>query len=252
MTTRIYFISDIHLHCYYSESENRKKAYLFDFFNEVKEQKAILYIVGDMFDFWFEYKHVIPRHFFKVLRLLQEMVEAGCEIHVLAGNHDYWFGSFFPEELGVAVHPDSVQPTYNGKSFYIYHGDGILKRDRAYRFMKKILRNRFFISLFRLFHPGIAFKIAAYISGKSRHLTLRDPNRIEEERQELIKYGERIIDQGYDYVITGHFHLPTDYHYKKGKLLNLGDWIRYFTFGYFDGQELRLCYWNRNSLKKSL
>jgi len=252
MASKVYFISDIHLHCYHSESENLKKAYLFDFFQEVKEQQAILYIVGDMFDFWFEYRHVIPRHFFKVLRMLQEMVEAGCEIHVLAGNHDYWFGSFFPEELGIEFHPDFVEPVYDGKKFFVYHADGILKRDRGYRLMKKILRNRFFIFLFRLLHPGIAFGIANYISGKSRHLTLRDPKLIEKERQELIEYGEKIVKEGYDYVVTGHFHLPTEYLYEKGKLVNLGDWIRYFTFGYFDGNDLRLCYWDRKSLKKSL
>ena len=252
MTTQVYFISDIHLHCYHSDSENLKKAYLFDFLEEVKKQQAILYIVGDMFDFWFEYKHVIPRHFFRVLRILQEMVENGCEIHVLAGNHDYWFGSFFPDELGIEFHPDSVAPTYDGKSFYIYHADGILKRDRGYRLMKKVLRNRFIIFLFRLIHPGIAFRIANFISSRSRDLTLRNPKRIETERRELIEYGQKIVNRGYDYVVTGHFHLPTDYQYETGKLLNLGDWIRYFTFGHYDGRDLRLCYWDKNSLKKSL
>lgn len=249
MARQIYFISDIHLNCYHSESENRKRGYLLDFLDEVKEHKATPYIVGDMFDFWFEYRYVIPRHFFRVLRQLQEMVDAGCEIHMLAGNHDYWFGSFFPDELGIPFHPDSVEITIDGKKFFIYHGDGILKRDRGYRLMKKILRNRFFIALFRLIHPGIAFRIAKYISGKSRHLTLRNPELLEQERKELIQYGEKILAQGYDYVITGHFHLPTEHRFRTGKFVNLGDWIRYFTFAYFDGHDLHLCYWKPKPFK---
>ncbi|HDP66963.1 MAG TPA: UDP-2,3-diacylglucosamine diphosphatase [Candidatus Marinimicrobia bacterium] len=252
MATQIYFISDIHLHCYYSESEKRKQAALLDFLDQVKAQKATLYIVGDLFDFWFEYKYVIPRHFFRILRQLQEMVDAGCEIHVLAGNHDYWFESFITVELGVQFHPSSMKTTIAGKSFFIYHGDGILRRDRGYRLMKRILRNRLFIFLFRLIHPDIAFKIAKAVSGKSRHLTLRDPDLIEQERKELIQYGEKIIDQGFDVVVTGHFHLPTDHRYKNGQLINLGDWIRYFSFGYFDGHAMRLCYWKRQTLKTSL
>ncbi len=252
MSTRVYFISDIHLHCYHSESEARKKAYLFDFFKEIEKNKGTLYIVGDIFDFWFEYRHVIPRHFFKVLRYLQEMVESGCEIHILAGNHDFWFESFFPEELGVQIHLEPVAITLNGKSFFITHADGILKRDRGYRIMKKFLRSRILTKLFRMLHPDLAFTIAKYISSKSRHLTLRDPNLIEEERRELLEYGEKIISDGYDFVVTGHFHLPTDHQFPKGKLINLGDWIRYFTFAYFDGNELSLCYWDKDSLKSSL
>jgi UDP-2,3-diacylglucosamine hydrolase len=252
MSTRVYFISDIHLHCYSCESETRKKAYLFDFLKEVQTHRGTLYIVGDMFDFWFEYKNVIPRHFFKVLRHLQEIVEAGCEVHILAGNHDFWFESFFQKELGIQVHLAPVETTIDGKTFFITHADGILKRDRGYRLMKKFLRSRILIRLFRLLHPDIAFRIARYVSSKSRHLTLRDPDLIEEERRELLAYGKKMVDAGHDFVITGHFHLPTDHRFPNGKLINLGDWIRYFTFGFFDGNEMSLCYWNRDSLKSSL
>ena len=252
MLKNLYFISDIHLHCYHSESETRKKNYLFDFFREVQNNKGILYIVGDMFDFWFEYKHVIPRHFFKVLRYLQEMVESGCEVHILAGNHDYWFESFFPGELGVKVHLEHVEAEFNGKSFLITHADGILKQERGYRFMKKILRNRFIITMFRMIHPDLAFRIAKFFSARSRHLTLRNPDLVEDGLRELLEYGEKKINEGYQYVVTGHFHLPTEHQYEQGKIINLGDWIRYFTFGYFDGDELSLCYWKRKSLKTLL
>ncbi|HCK99090.1 MAG TPA: UDP-2,3-diacylglucosamine hydrolase [Candidatus Marinimicrobia bacterium] len=251
MTKKVYFISDIHLNSHYSEAEDLKKRYLIDFLQEVKKNRGTLYIVGDMFDFWFEYKYTIPRYFFKTLRHLQEIVEAGCEVHIMSGNHDYWFESFFPEELGITVHLEPVSIEIGGKAFFITHADGILKKDRGYRLMKKVLRNRFVVACFRLLHPDLAYGIAKIISGKSRYRTLRDPDMIEKERKELIEYGRQKIQEGYQFVVTGHFHLPLEYRHKTAKMINLGDWIRYFTFGYFDGKELSLRYWKQDSLKSS-
>lgn len=245
MSRPVYFISDVHLKLYDTPLEAKKRLYLQDFLKEVRRRKARLYIVGDLFDFWFEYRYVIPRQFFSILRYLQETVEAGCDIQLLVGNHDYWFESFFPDELGIAVHREPVETKLAGKSFFITHADGILKKDSGYRFMRKILRNPLIISLFRGLHPTTAFGIAKYISGKSRHYTLRNPALMESERQELIEYGQGLMAKGYQYIITGHFHLPTIYKQGNCKLLNLGDWMRYFSFGYFDGRDLELCYWNK-------
>lgn len=252
MTDKIYFISDVHLHSWHSAAEIRKKIYLFDFLKEVQRNRGTLYIVGDLFDFWFEYRYVIPRYYFKVLRHLQETVEAGCKVHIVTGNHDFWLGSFFPEELGIEVHLIPLATNIAGKSFYITHADGILKEDKGYRLMKKILRSRIAIALFRIIHPDLAFRIAQYVSRQSRHLTMRSPEQINTERRELIEYSQIKIQEGYQFVITAHFHLPTEYENPIGKMINLGDWIYYFTFGFFDGENLSLCYWNQNSLKKTL
>jgi UDP-2,3-diacylglucosamine hydrolase len=252
MAEKIYFISDVHLHSWHSAAETRKKTFLFDFLAEVQRNNGTLYIVGDLFDFWFEYRYVIPRYYFGVLRRLQETVEAGCKIHFLTGNHDYWLGSFFPEELGIEVHLTPLASNIAGKSFFITHADGILKEDKGYRLMKKVLRSRIAIALFRLIHPDLAFKIAQYVSGKSRHYTMRSPEQMDAEQQELINYGQAKIQEGYQFVVTAHFHIPTEYENPAGKMINLGDWICYFTFGFFDGENLSLCYWNQNPLKKTL
>lgn len=252
MSSKTFFISDSHLHYHNSEAEEVKRRYLFEFFREVKKQKGNLFIVGDLFDFWFEYKYVIPRHFFKVLRHLQEMVESGCEVHIFGGNHDFWMGSFFKEELGVSVYYDPTDIVLNSKIFYISHGDEILKNDKGYHILKKILRNRLAIWLFRLLHPDLAFKIAAKVSTGSYNQTLKNPGIREYIRREIIEFGKRKFQEGINYVITGHYHIPTEYREGENVFLNLGDWIKYFSFGYFDGKNLSLCYWNKKSSKLQL
>jgi UDP-2,3-diacylglucosamine hydrolase len=251
MNKNVYFVSDAHLGLKDGEKEEYKKSSLIEFIKMVRKEKAALYIVGDFFDFWIEYKYVIPRHFFKVVRALQEAAEDGCEIHIFGGNHDFWLGSFFTEELGVIVHPDPLRTEIEGKKFFIAHGDGILKRDRGYRILKRVLRNRFCIFLFKLIHPDIAFRIAEFVSGSSRHLTIRDQKFEENEKKEIIQFGTSKINEGFDCVVTGHFHLPTNHKIDGKQIINLGDWMKYFTYGYFDGEMFSLCYWDKPKNSKS-
>ncbi len=244
MQAKLYFISDVHLRLYDSESEQAKRQHLLAFLQTVEQQSADLYIVGDLFDFWFEYKYVIPRHYFKIIRALQRTAEQGCHIHLVVGNHDYWVGDFFENEIGVQIHRKALDLQIGRQKWLITHGDGILKRDTGYRLLKKVLRHSLAVFLFRLLHPDLAFAIAAKISQRSRHATLRQPPFIEAERKEIIQFGREKFSQGYDCVITGHFHLPTDYREGRHIFLNLGDWMRYYTFAYYNGRALRLCYWD--------
>jgi len=244
MSPNVYFISDIHLHLNESQEEAVKRQRLFDFLAEVRRNKGVLYILGDMFDFWFEYRHVIPGLFFPVLCQLHETVQAGCEVHFLGGNHDYWVGRFFSKTLGVNIHYQPIDTIIGGRHFYLTHADGILKSDRGYRLMRHVFRNRVIIRLFRHVHPDYAIRLAASISGKSRRLTMRSPAQEESDRREIISYGETRLAAGAEFVITGHFHLPTEYRTTRGVILNLGDWMKYFTFAVFDGHDLRLCYWS--------
>jgi len=250
MQAKYYFISDVHLRLYDSELEQAKRRHLLDFLREVEKESAELYIVGDLFDFWFEYKYVIPRHFFKIIRALQRTAEQGCRIHLVVGNHDYWVGDFFQNEIGVQIHRNPVDLQMGAQKWLVTHGDGILKRDTGYRILKKVLRHPMSIFLFRLLHPDLAFAIAAKISQRSRHATLRQPAFIESERQEIIQFGQQKFSQGYDCVITGHFHLPTDYREGEHIFLNLGDWMRHYSFAYYNGNSLKLCYWNTSSSGK--
>lgn len=243
MDQNIYFISDIHLHLSDSPDEKVKRERLFDFLAEVRRNKGILYILGDLFDFWFEYRYVIPGLFFPVLCQLRETVQAGCELHFLGGNHDYWVGNFFTEILGITVHYKPIDIILGGRRFHLTHADGILRNDRGYRLMRHVFRNPFIIRLFRHVHPDYAIRLAAKISGKSRRLTLRSPAQEESDRLEIVAYGQSKIAAGAEFVVTGHFHLPTEYRTEQGLILNLGDWMKYFSFAHFNGHDLRLCYW---------
>jgi len=243
MKTPVYFIADIHLHTFPTATEEQKKRLLSEFLDEVRTRQGTLFIVGDMFDFWFEYRYVIPGCYFRVLRQLQELTESGCEVHFIGGNHDYWMKDFFSTELHISVHSQPLDIVLHNKRFYITHADGILPEESGYRRWRTIMRSRLAIRLFGLLHPDVAFRFGSFISSRSRRLNLRPPEEDEAERQALIRYGQRLFADGFQYVITGHFHLPTVYCEDRNVFLNLGDWIRYFSFGYFDGDNLNLAYW---------
>ena len=243
MSKPVYFISDIHLQPKASEMEERKRVRLEQLLARVRDEEASLYIVGDLFDFWFEYRHVIPRHYFRTLRALQELTENGCPVHVIVGNHDYWLGSFFPEELTITVHQHPIEIELCKRRFLITHGDGILKRDVGYRLLKRVLRNRFVIGLFRLIHPDLAFWIARMVSGTSRKLTLRNPDKDEAERREIVAYAEAQFQRGIDAVVMGHYHLPTQIEQDGKIFLNLGDWMRHFSYAVCENGCLTLRYW---------
>ncbi|MCK9244091.1 MAG: UDP-2,3-diacylglucosamine diphosphatase [Candidatus Marinimicrobia bacterium] len=246
MNQNVYFISDVHLHLYDSPDEKVKRERLFEFLAEVRRNKGALYILGDLFDFWFEYRTVIPGFYLPVLCQLRETVRAGCELHFLGGNHDYWVGSFFANTLGITVHYNPIDILISGHRFHLTHGDGILRSDRGYRLMRYFFRNPLCIRLFGLLHPDLAYRLGAKISGKSRRLTQRSSSLEASDRQEIIAYGLTQLAAGAEFVITGHFHLPTEFRTERGTIFNLGDWMKYFSFAYFNGQNMRLCYWPQN------
>jgi len=247
MNHPLYFISDLHFHLENSPADREKLRLLTGFFDEIKRKRGILFIVGDLFDFWFEYKFVIPKDYFQVLTLLKSLTEAGIEVHYFAGNHDYWIDDFFRNELAIRFHPDPIAYTASGKSFWICHGDGVLQEDRGYRILKSILRSPVAISLFRWIHPDLGFTIAKHVSSTSRRL---NPSEFQKNRRLLGKvYQEYVIDrfrEEYHYVIMGHIHQPHIHTRDGHTFISLGDWMRHYSFGYFDGERMTLNYW-RNS-----
>ncbi len=242
MTKKIYFISDIHFHLHNSPDEDIKKKRFFKFLERVRQDQADLYIVGDLFDFWFEYNFVIPRHFLDVIHELQKTRRKGCDIHIIVGNHDYWMYDFFTRDLDIKIHYEPLSTEFDNKKVFILHGDGLLKRkDFGYRILKKILRNRICIFLFKILHPDFSFRIARAVSSKSRGNSV---GRISEsEQQEVIEFGKKKFLEGYKYVITGHFHNPTDFRDQNNVFLNLGDWMEFFTFAVYEKNDISLCYW---------
>jgi UDP-2,3-diacylglucosamine hydrolase len=235
-------VSDIHLGApsLSSDFEEKRKDELLRFFGKVEETGSRMVIVGDLFDFWYEYKHVVPKKFFWLYAKLKEMTDRGIPIDYIAGNHDFYQGEFFRNSIGLRVHQDGFSEEIGGRKFLVIHGDGLALKDTGYRILKKILRNSFVQRLIRWVHPDVGFWLAHAFSKKSReYTTSKDFG----ETDGMLLFAEKKLNEGYDYVIMGHNHLPKFERLGKGIYMNLGDWLANFTYGVYDGDELQLLKW---------
>lgn len=232
----IYFISDIHLG-FKSGSELKKtEDLLFNFFGRITTGD-ILVIVGDLFDFWFDYRKVIPKQFYRTLTEIGKLIEKGVEIEYIIGNHDFGHFRFFKEEFGIEPHEDDIIRNYFGKKFYISHGDGKSNNDMGYKILKKILRNPLNQKLYRFLHPDCGIWLASGSSRKSRHFTdTKDYG----TSDGMTEFAFKKIDEGFDYVIMGHRHKLLMLPNSGGFYVNLGEWIKNPHFGQFDGNEFKL------------
>jgi UDP-2,3-diacylglucosamine hydrolase len=232
-----YFISDVHIPAKRDEAENRRLRIFLTFLEEIKESAKSIFIVGDLFDFWFEYNYVIPKAHFIVLHQLAKLQEQGIALHYLAGNHDFWLGNYLTKELGIATYQDTWTGTIEGKKFFLFHGDGVAKQDVGYRIIKRIFRSRLNIKLYRLLHPDFGIPFAHMVSGTSRNYTKKIDLR---DEQDYLDFARKQFEQGYDFVLMGHRHTPLR-HEENGKVyINLGDWLDNFTYARFDGSTLDL------------
>jgi UDP-2,3-diacylglucosamine hydrolase len=232
-----YFISDVHIPVNRDEAENNRLHIFLKFLDEIKESAKRIFIVGDLFDFWFEYKYVIPKAHFIVLHHLAKLKEQGIDMHYLAGNHDFWLGTFLRDEMGIATYQDTWSGKIGNKQFFLYHGDGVARRDVGYRFIKRIFRSRLNIILYRLLHPDFGIPFAHKVSGTSRNYTKRIDM---QDEQDYLNFARKQFEQGYDFVLMGHRHTPLR-HEENGKVyINLGDWLENFTYARFDGVTLEL------------
>ncbi|KPL07683.1 hypothetical protein AMJ86_03425 [bacterium SM23_57] len=242
----VYFISDAHLGKSDPATEQRKSDYLMEFFREVSQQGNYLFIVGDLFDFWFEWRWVIPKENFPVLAQLKSLVDCGIQVHYLAGNHDFHLSGFLEKEIGIVVHSDELDITLDDTRFFIYHGDGLLSRDRGYRVLKKIIRHPWSVALYRLLHPDLGIIIAKLASHLSRdHLSVKY-SEVDEEENEAFAW--RQLQSVYDIVILGHSHNPKYKEFDEGIYINLGDWMEKFTYAVWDGNTLNLRQWPDNKV----
>lgn len=237
---KIYFISDVHLGLESRDRERAKENRLLAFFDHVMQDGRELFIVGDLFDAWLEYRTVIPKGFHRTLTALETMTSRGITVHYLVGNHDFWIRDFFRDELGIKTYYDAFDITVNGRKIYIHHGDGLATNDTGYRMLKKILRNRFAIWLYSWLHPDIGVALARSSSKKSRnYTTVKDYGKTDG----MMQFAKMKIDKGYDFVIMGHRHKPSQTDFGKGLYLNLGDWITYNTFAEMNGEHITLREW---------
>jgi UDP-2,3-diacylglucosamine hydrolase len=225
--SKVYFISDAHLGLGTKEQERKKEDKLLSFFEKIASDANSIYILGDLFDAWFEYKTVIPKGFHRILSKLDELVQNNIQIHYLAGNHDYWMNDYFTEEIGIKTYPDAFEIDIDEKKIYLHHGDGLANNDNGYLILKKIFRNPVNIKLYKLLHPDLAIKIARNFSKTSRK---HSGNKHFGEEDGMKKAAAKKIEEGYDIVIMGHRHEPTVIHINNGLYINLGDWITHYTY----------------------
>jgi UDP-2,3-diacylglucosamine hydrolase len=241
---KYYFISDCHLGFGTDREEDRNRekrllAVLEQIETEARQGiVGALYLVGDLFDSWFDYRQVIPRRHVRTLAALAR-IRDHISVEYLMGNHDFGHRDYFAAELNIPVHSDDITRDLNGKRFYIAHGDGKALNDTAYLVLRKILRNRFSLWVYSWIHPDIGIWLAERVSGGSRAYT--DQREALQKQDGLRIFAEQKIHEGYDYVIMGHRHKPEIAIIDgKGTYVNLGDWLRYYTYGVFDGDSFTL------------
>ncbi|MGD0035992.1 MAG: UDP-2,3-diacylglucosamine diphosphatase [Bacteroidota bacterium] len=236
---KTYFFSDAHLGLGSVEEDRQKELRLIRFLNFIQQDAVQIYIVGDLFDYWFEYKSVVPKKYFRLFAKLAELTEQNIRIFFIAGNHDFWVKNYFRDELGIEVHFNPVEAEIGGNRFLIHHGDGLLKDDLGYKILKKILRSRINIFLFSLIHPDIAGWLARWSSRTSRQYT----SKREYESTGMVDFAATKIKEGYDFVVMGHNHVPSCQTIDGGVYVNLGDWIFENTYAVFDGKKIKLKKW---------
>jgi UDP-2,3-diacylglucosamine hydrolase len=243
---KIYFLSDFHLGApdYTSSLEREKK--IVRFLDTIVPDAAAIFIVGDLFDFWYEYRTVVPKGYVRILGKMAAITDSGIPMYFFVGNHDMWMKGYFQKELNIPVYFEPKTFEFSGKKFYIGHGDGLGPGDHGYKFIKKIFRNPFCQWLFGILPPAFGVGLANYMSRSSRAATGQtDSTFFGEENEWLIAYCKEILQQQpFDYFIFGHRHLPIDFALPgNSRYINLGDWIRYDSYAVFDGNQLELKYY---------
>ena len=233
---KIYFASDQHLGAPTPQASLPREKKFVAWLNVIKEDAGAVFLLGDLFDFWFEYKTVVPKGFVRVLGKLAELKDAGIAIYFFVGNHDLWMRDYFQKELDIPVFHQPQEFDINGKLFLIGHGDGLGPEDHGYKRMKKVFTFPFFKWLFRWLHPDIGVKLGHYFSVKNKLISgVEDAQFLGEENEWLAQYCKRkLTEKHYDFFVFGHRHLPLEIELNStSKYINLGDWIQYFTYGEF-------------------
>lgn len=242
---KIYFLSDFHLGAPDHSSSLEREKKIVRFLDIARQDAASIFIVGDLFDFWYEYRTVVPKGYVRILGKMAEITDSGIPMHFFVGNHDMWMKGYFQDELNIPVYFEPQTYIFNGKKFYIGHGDGLGPGDHGYKMLKKVFRNPVCQWLFGILPPAVGVGIANRMSRSSRAATGQlDAKFLGEENEWLITYCKEILQKAFfDYFIFGHRHLPIDFALPdNSRYINLGDWIRYDSYAVFDGHSLELKY----------
>jgi UDP-2,3-diacylglucosamine hydrolase len=238
----VYFISDVHLGLGSRAEERQKEDRLIALFREILPKSDELYIVGDLFDFWFEYRTVIPKGFHRTLAMLQEFTDGGIPVKFLTGNHDCWVMDYFATEIGMEVHTAPFEANIQGRRVFLHHGDGLATNDLGYRLIKPLLRNPLAVWLYRWLHPDLGVPLARGSSRTSRAYTSQKDFG---EEEGLLQFARNRIKEGTDIVVMGHRHKPNFTEVDGGVYVNLGDWVSFNTYAVMEAGIIRLVTWGK-------
>jgi UDP-2,3-diacylglucosamine hydrolase len=240
---KIYFASDQHFGAPTVQKSKVRERKFIQWIESIRDDAEIIFLLGDLFDFWFEYKKAVPKGFVRILGKLAELSDSGIKIYFFVGNHDLWMHDYFETELNIPVYHKPKEFNFNGKTFLIGHGDGLGPGDKGYKRMKKVFTNPFSKWLYRWLHPDIGIKLAQYLSVKNKLISgEEDVKFLGEENEWLVQYCKRKLEKKhFDYFIFGHRHLPMEIQLQQNsKYINTGDWISHYTYSVFDGKDLML------------
>jgi len=245
----VYFASDFHLGIPDHARSLIRERKIVRWLDEIAADASHIYLMGDVFDFWFEYKHVVPKYFVRLLGKLAELTDRGIQISLFTGNHDMWAFDYLEQEIGITIHRKPIVVQLQNKKLFLGHGDGLGPGDYGYKVLKKVFSNRLCQWIFARFHPNFAINMANYWSRKSR---LANPEKevfLGEENEWLLIYSKEqaALDPLIDYFIFGHRHLPLDLQVtEKARYINLGDWFNWCSFAKLENGVLELKYFEPN------
>lgn len=251
MASKIYFASDFHLGTPSEEESRERERRIISWLDFIKKDASELYLMGDIFDFWFEYRHVVPKGYIRFLGKLAELSDAGIKLTFFKGNHDMWMFDYFKKELGATIVSDELIVERSYKRFYLHHGDGLGPGDMKYKLLKKIFRSNVCQWLFARLHPNFGIGIARMWSKYSRITSGKIEDFNDENKEWLISYIKQYLNsktegdrqKPIDYFIFGHRHLPLSIPVENSLYINLGEWINFYTYAVFDGKKIELKVW---------
>ena len=240
--SKIYFASDLHLGVPNKEKSLVREKLFVQWLEEIKTDAEAIFLVGDIFDFWFEYKKAVPKGYVRLLGKLAEISDSGIPIHIFTGNHDMWLFDYLEDEINAHIYREPIEISLKGKRFFIGHGDGLGPGDNSYKLIKKIFNNKLCQWLFERIHPNLGISIAQYWSKKSRIANGEKDESYHGEKEWLTQFcREKMKTIDLDFFIFGHRHLPLEVDLGNNTTyINLGEWVNYNSYAVFDGKNLEL------------
>lgn len=239
---KIYFASDFHLGLTAGSEPVEREKKIVRWLNEIAHDAGEIYLLGDIFDFWWEYKYVVPRGFTRFLGTIASITDSGIPVHFFTGNHDMWVSDYLSGECGMTIHTGPLTTSFNGKTFHLAHGEGLGSNDAGYKILLSIFRNKPMRRLYSALHPSIGISIGHRWSLNSRLGKGIKLDFLGEEKEALIRYSKSILgNNNVDYFIYGHRHLAMTYKLQQGpEIIFLGDWVQNCSFAEWNGKELTL------------